>query len=432
MHITVLNTQQVLARARKACDDIKQITDSGSVYTQTGYHRDPVQTLVMRRGSNSDGLISPLFESAAIEAEKRAAGAGELLLKIIGQSLNNDLKRSQIGIDNDEEWKDIKDHIRRRSIPARKSDLKSILGSETSYSSIVESIMSQACAGDKIIIKKTSSSKTTISRKTGYIFSDLNIDSRFYSKGFWSKKNCRLVLIDGVIENISEIHRLLEDLSSNRQPAVIVCIDALPDVCETIAKNYMSNRLDVILVKVPVDERHVNMLADMGVVMNSHPATALQGETIASGCARQNKVASRVTLARGQIILEDQEHNILVSKHIRELKNRIDANRDLSVIFEPRLESLCGASIQVDVGIDDIKKDPNIVEKLDRFFRMMPKILTAGIINKRDMSMFSPDKVCLLFGETDVASAETFSKSIEIFLSIRQTIKNAGAAITSI
>ena len=432
MHSNFLNSQQVFARARHACEDVKKITESGNTYTSTGYHRDPVQTLVMRRGSNSDGLISPLFESAAIEAEKRSAGAGEIFLKLVSNYLSDDLRRSLIGTELDDEWNEISEHVKRSSIPARKPDFKSLVGKNTAFSSLIESIMLQARAGDKIVVKKSAISKSTITRKTGYIFSDLNVDGRFYSKGFWSKKNCRLVLIDGVIENISEIHRLLEELSKNKQPAVIACIDALPDVCETIAKNFETNRLDVILVKIPVDEKHVNTLVDMGVIMNEHPTSATQGETISSGCARQNKVVSRMTLARGQIIIEDEENNLIVADHVSDLKERMDDNRDLAIILEPRIQSLCGTAIQVDVGVDDVKMDPNLVEKLDRFFRMMPKIMKMGIINKSDMSMFSPDKVCLLFGETDVASAETVSKSIEIFLSVRQTIKNAGAAIESV
>jgi hypothetical protein len=135
---------------------------------------------------------------------------------------------------------------------------------------------------------------------------------------------------------------------------------------------------------------------------------------------------------RDQIVIEDDKSHREINKHIEELRKRIDDNRELQIILEPRILSMCGASIQINVGIDDLKRDPNIVEKLDRFFRMIPKILNFGIINKKDLSRFSSDKVCLLFGEQDAASSATISKSIEIFLSIKKSIGSSGAAIESV
>jgi len=170
----------------------------------------------------------------------------------------------------------------------------------------------------------------------------------------------------------------------------------------------------------------------LGVIMNTHPTSATQGETISLGCARQNKTVSRLTLTRGQIVIEDEENIGLIKDHLIDLKKRLDANPDHAIILEPRIQRLSGAAIQIDVGIDDLKADPGVVEKLDRFFRSIPRLMKSGIINKSDMSMFSADKLCLLFGETDVASTETVIRSIEIFLSIQQTIKNSGAAIESL
>jgi len=432
MHSSFLNTQQVFARARHACDDLKKITDSGNVYTTAGLHRDPVQTLVMRRGSNSDGIISPLFESAAIEAEKRSSGAGEIFLKIVSNFLAGDLRRHTIDADFDQEWQLIKDYASKASLPVRKSDINQIIRGNETFKNLINQVINLICAGDKVIVKKSSVQKSVISRKLGYSFNELNIDPRFYAKGFWTKKNGRIILIDGVIESVSEIHKLLDDLSKSRQPAMIFCIDALPDVCETLAKNFESGNLDVILVKIPVTEIHVNTLVDLGVIMNTHPTSATQGETISLGCSRQNKTVSRLTLAKGQVIIEDEENNDLVKNHLNDLKKRLDDKPDHAIILEPRIQRLRGAAIQIDVGIDDLKNDPSVVEKLDRFFRSMPRLMKSGIINKKDMSMFSADKLCLLFGETDVASTETVIRSIEIFLSIRQTIKNSGAAIESL
>jgi hypothetical protein len=432
MHSRLLDDRKVISRARAACADIDKIVNSGNVYTGLGYHRDPVQTLVLRNGSKNDGIIMPLFEAAAIEAEKRSAGAGEILLKIVSTHLMNDMKNMEIGAISDDEWQDILLKIKSSSIPTRKSNLLDILPIDTRFSNIVKNVFQNLYAGDRVLVKKSAISSTQITRKNGYIFDGLNINRRFNSKGMWTKKNCRLILIDGVIEQISEIHRFLEELSKSKQPAVIACLDALPDVCETLAKNYEMGNLDVVLVKIPVDEYHINTLVDLGEIIQNHPISAKLGETVAQGCLRHTSVVDRISIFGQKMIIEDKKHTQSVSKHVLGLRQRIDQNRDLSTILEPRIQSLCGSAIQVDIGIEDLKADPNIIEKLDRFFRSLPRIMNFGLIDKKDLDSFSKDKVCLLFGETDVAPAETITRSIEIFLSIRKTIRSTGAAIESI
>lgn len=430
MYSNLLDDKQVISKVRSACANIDKIVNAGSVYTNIGYHHDPVQTLVLSR--HRDGITMPMIEVAAIEAEKRSAGAGEIFLRLVSKFLINDMKNIQLGAEIDNEWIEILQQIKTHSIPVRKKNLFDLLPHTNRFSNIVQDSFGILQAGDRVLVKKSATTDTIVSRKSGFIFDGLNIDPRFRSKGLWTKKNCRIILIDGVIEKISEIHRLLEDLSSTKQPAVIVCIDALPDVCETLAKNYEMGNLDVILVKVPVDEYHINMLVDMGEVIQNHPIAASLGETISQGCQRHTSRVDRITVVGQKIVIEDDKNSGAVSSHTRNLKHRIDQNRDLSVILEPRIQSLCGAAVRIDVGINDLKADPGIIEKLDRFFRSLPKVMNFGLINKNDLIEFSNDKVCLLFGETDVAPAETLVRSIEIFLSIRNTIRNTGAAIESI
>jgi hypothetical protein len=430
MHSDLLDEIEVKRLTRRVCSDISKITGSGTTLTSSSNHRDPVQTLLMRK--HSEGIITPIIEAAAIDAEKRAAGAGELLLKIVSNFMTKDMQDLLVGSRVDDEWNLILEDIKKCSIPSRKSDIKKFLDQDTTYGKITIDVLETIKAGDKVLVKKSPVAKSSITRKTGYNFDDLGIESRFYSKGLWSKNNVRIYLIDGVIENVSEIHQILDSHSKSKQPAILFCIDALPDVCETVAKNFLMGNLDMILVKVPVNERHVNTLADIGAITQMHPVSCARGDLISHGLSKQDIVVRKVTITRGQVTIEDDKNISHVHDHLRDLRDKIEDNRDLAIILEPRIESLAGSSIHVDVGLDDLKKDPHIVENLDRFFRNLPKIIKMGFINKKDLSRFSEEKLCLLFGKTDATPTETIFRSIEIYLSIRQTIQAAGAAIKSI
>jgi hypothetical protein len=170
MHSRLLDDRKLISKARSACVEIDRIVNSGNVYTGLGYHRDPVQTLVLSNASKKDGIIMPLFESAAIEAEKRSAGGGEILLKILSSHLMNDMKNMEIGSLIDEEWKEILAKIKTHSIPARKSNLLNMLPSDSKFTEIVRSVFQILRAGDRVLVKKSALSNTQITRKNGFIF----------------------------------------------------------------------------------------------------------------------------------------------------------------------------------------------------------------------------------------------------------------------
>ena len=433
MYTRFLNEREISSKARKACDDIQKICDAGDAFTQSGSHRDPVQTLVIRRGSNRDGLITPMIESAAIQAEKYAAGAGELFLRILSSAVIDDIAKKSIGAEPDDEWDKILSKISEISIPSRKRDiLRTFDAGSEPYRRIIEKTFATIMSDDKILVKKSPLSATKITRSLGYGFSDLEIDQRFLQKGVWNRKNVRSIIIDGIIENVSEIHRFLEDSSKNRIPCVIFCLDCLPDVMETLTKNYIAGNLDVILVKVPVTEFHVNTLVDLGIIFGIEPIAAARGDTISTGIDRQKSEADRVIISRNQISIERESARKDVHAHTTGLRKRIDENLNLAHILEPRIRSLSSSSTKIEVGIDDQKNDPNIVERLDRTFRSLPKIFKSGFIEKNDFQEFSSAKMCLLFGRNNVVPAEMAYQAIKVFLSTRTSIRSVAAGIETV
>jgi hypothetical protein len=433
MYTRYLDENEITRRARKSCEDIDKICTSGDAFTLNGSHKDPVQTLLMRRGSNRDSLITPIVESASIDAEKKAAGAGETFLRLFSDGFMKDIRRLSAGIEADPEWEEILGQIKKCAIPARKRDLSRLFSSSSEpYKRIMTEVFESINIDDKILVKKSAQSKTAISRETGYSFEELGVDPRFLSRGTWIRKDVKCFLIDGYIENVSEIHHILEDLSRSRTPAIIFCIDALPDITETLVKNFLTGSLDVVLVKIPVTEMHVNTIVDIGIILGIEPVTAATGETISVGLRRQISISDKVTVSRGKISIDRPATRKEVNTHIRDLRKRIEDNINLAVIIEPRIRSLSSSTLKIDVGMDDLKSDSNIVERLDRTFRSLPTLIKFGFIEKNDFQQFSSDKMCLLFGKDHVAPAEMAYQALKIFLSTRSAIQSIAAGIESV
>ena len=61
-----------------------------------------------------------------------------------------------------------------------------------------------------------------------------------------SLKDAWPVVIDGYVERVSEIHRLLETASENNQKVLIIARKFSPDVVSTLNQNYKSKKLNVV------------------------------------------------------------------------------------------------------------------------------------------------------------------------------------------
>jgi hypothetical protein len=433
MYSSLVDEKDLISLTRIACDDIEKISKCENTISPSGYHSDPVQTLVMRRGANKDYIITPIIEASAIQAEIKAAGAGETFLRIFPAGIKDDISKRSIGLRSDDEWNQILKNIEISSIPCRKSDIEVIFKSGGDvYRRITRESFDLLRCEDSISVKKSPSQKTEIKRESGYIFEGLSVDHRFLSRGTWDRKNVKVALLDGVIENVSEIHRFIEEAANKKTPCVIFSIDALPDVSETLIKNFELRNLDVILVKIPVTHDHINTLVDLGIVFEEQPVAASTGDSISIGISRQKCFADRITITRGKVLIEKEDSKRSVESHVRDLRKRIEENIETSIILEPRVSRLSNSTVRIFVGIDDQKRDPNIVEKLDRTFRSLPKILRSGFIEKNDFQEFSSEKIDLLFGVNHEISAEMAAQSIKIFLSAREAIKSAAAGIRKI
>lgn len=433
MYTDLIKEKELSSIVRKACEDIENISKDQIVISSSGVHRDPVQTLVMRRGSNSDFLISPIIEAAAIQAEIKAAGSGESFLRIVSSGIREDYSRRAAGVDQDDEWNSILENIEKLSIPCRKKDIPRIFGNggET-YKKIIEESFDLIQCDDSVSVKKSPSQKTEITRESGYTFDELSVDPRFFYRGSWERKDVRVALIDGIIEKVSEIHHFLEEASKSKSPCVIFCIDALPDVVETLVKNFSMRNLDVIMVGVPVTHDHVNTLVDLGKIFGIRPIGASAGDSISMGLMSQNSKADKIHIARGKISIECESNKESTRSHLRDLRKRIEEDINLAQILEPRIQRLNSSTIRIKIGVEDQRKDPNIVEKLDRTFRSMSRILRFGFIEKIDFQAFSTEKIDLLFGVNHAISAEMAAQSIKVFLSTRESIRSAAIGIRKV
>ena len=81
------------------------------------------------------------------------------------------------------------------------------------------------------------------------------------------------------------------------------------------------------------------------------------------------------------MIYSDSDKN-KIKNHIKYLRekseNLLETETPLRAIFDQRIRSLISEKIQIEIGLDLIRKDPSAISKIDKFFRLMGAIVSFG------------------------------------------------------
>lgn len=205
---------------------------------------------------------------------------------------------------------------------------------------------------------------------------DYNFNCKYllYEKNLISCKGAKILCIDGFIENVGEIHHVLEYLSETRQACVILSRGMSNDVLNTLSVNNERKTLAVYPYAVPFDVDNVNTLVDIAVVSNNDVVSSLKGNLISTVKMNEVNAVENCILDKDTLKIRNKISKIRVSQHVDVLKKMILERQELSDILSKRIKSL--SSSCVDIHIPD---DINYVSKsqqLDEGIRLISAVVS--------------------------------------------------------
>lgn len=209
-------------------------------------------------------------------------------------------------------------------------------GSKMIPAMLKESLKLAGFAG-RIIVEKSSSPVPSVELIRGYGFDLLQmlpID--------FNLTHARIVCIDGHVEQVSEIHHLLEAASSSKEPLVIFLRGASDDVKHTLKVNYDRGSLRVIPIGVRFDLEGMNTLVDLATVAGSDVVSSLKGDLINNIDFNTLPVIDQVTMFRGRVVLGVSRTAKVVRGHVANLRRRRSEEKldDVAALLDKRIKSL--------------------------------------------------------------------------------------------
>ena len=348
---------------------------------------------IIRRVTPMSGIgnsVGRILLDAASRAEILGAGAGDPTLRLaldltrtllrqvesgespqkLLQMIQNDSGSYQELIQVENRWPDLSTLL---------SLLEDISASRRELE-IVRSAIDLAGLDGRIFVEPTRSSRSSVELSLDHVFSLSPVPEVVGPDEVWRGEGVRCLLVDGIVESVSEIHNLLEAASRDREPCILFCRGFTEEVIATLILNRRRGTLNVIPVPVPFDAESANLLKDVAVVLETDVVSALKGQLISTILWDDLPIAPEVNCQSGTLNIRGAAQNRSVGAHLAHLLKRradlpADARRD---ILDSRIRSLSSSAVAVRLGGGWSKLS---AQRIDMMLRTVRSIISYGIVD---------------------------------------------------
>jgi chaperonin GroEL (HSP60 family) len=342
--------------------------------------------------SSAELSIRNIFLSSIIESENRCKLSGFVAAVFACHAIKHMFKHNTT---DDKSFQHDMSVLSQKSHVVTSSEALKIiemLSGDKLSNRIIRETLLMAGASGKVLVGLTPENETIISSFVGYKF-PVSPHPSFISAGFteqWNRQNVLCLSIDGIIEKMSEIEKIIYALSEDKTPCILFARGFNDEVVSTLAVNFLRNTLDVIPVVVPFDETGINMLNDIATVMGGDVISSLKGELISQKTRADLSVINEAKIENGSTILCHDKFKENILKHIVRLKKTagIGFNTDEESVgikkkelVEKRISSLTGEGVQIKIGMSLGQKRGIILDRIQSGLDLFKGMCRFGVID---------------------------------------------------
>ena len=269
------------------------------------------------------------------------------------------------------------------SIEHIKKSILAAVGYEQVLADVVWEAVNLAGLEGKVYVENGKQDSYLIEQKLGYTFK-VN-PYRFFLKNNdkWEANNCKVILIDGVIEDASELENILIKSCETKIPLMILAQGFSEEIVATLKANEERGNFDCIAIRVMPDLESINVISDIAKCCNSMPITSLKGDRLCFVNYDEIPVVDKIRCNRAEVVIENKKSGPAVAGQLRYLveKRQNEPVEDIVNLLDKRLRSLVANSVVIHLpnlpanNLDDVRV------KLDNGLRAVKSVLNHGVIN---------------------------------------------------
>jgi chaperonin GroEL (HSP60 family) len=217
----------------------------------------------------------------------------------------------------------------------------------------------------------------------GYRFA-INPPRSFYDgTGKWEKAYPKVLVIDGVIERVSEIHGILEKAATTKQPIVIITRGYGDEVLSTLKMNHDRRTLNIIPIIVPFDLDGINMINDISIVCGADIVTSLKGSVISAVRFDDLKTVESITCHGKTMTVINKKTEVAIRNHVQFLSDKQQKQHieDVSDLLLKRIRALASMCVRLRVASKTEPQKLKDLEAVDVGLRIVKSVMGHGVVD---------------------------------------------------
>lgn len=446
--------QQANEKMKNTLGRIKvALSSQGYPLNKETYH---FLTKVLEPSNRVERTLYMLLFQAAYQSEMLSAGSAYLAVRFANEFISQLMKVPNLSQRNEVDLmkvferaalrlnKAIAEHSKHISEEALKEDIRRISDDKELCEAILQAIAVCGLEG-KIHIEDSISNSYVVEQKSGYFFSAVKPFKFFIPQsGVWEVSNPKVMLVDGVLEQVSEIDKILNGAMETKIPVLLLAHGFSEEVISTIKVNVDHGKFNIMPVRLTTELDSLNVLNDIAVVCGAEVISTLKGDLVYLKSFDSLPTVEKVKLTPRELNVENAKTRRGVSNQIRMLlEKRRDQQSvsDLSDLTDKRIQGLIAASVALRLPNMAPSKRESTKVRIDVALRHAKTLLTHGVVDYSDMLSFGYTKEETFAKELDDELEAAFYRTLLSFeeefgtlpaLSLWASIYLAGKAVISL
>jgi len=446
MSYKIQNREDIESAIVKINNIISSLIDEDCINSYTGkLSSNSIQNLIYFRHGNDcsrdiNAFIDIILRSCAI-AESRSPGAGSISA-IVFSFLMKDFKK---GYSNKQRLKNIAqkrdfilDYGKSTSLALRRPsfrDIKSIFKKYELNNDIEKEIIKNIKKSDiftNFEVDRSFRENSSVTNNGGHYLKIESSQLQTLGLKEWKRKEVNTIMIDGVVESVSQINHFLQKAADSKESFLIICKEASDEVLQTINLNFARGTVDLVILCTGYSVDYHHLFKDISYIFDCDYINIKMGDTISTHINKLTFNIESVEIYPSYLkIFSHGNNKNRISRYINDIhsiKNKIgndnieDYNKIISSIGK-RVRFLSSSTVSVSIGKKDISQDGQIISKLNRFFRSFPDMGHTGIIDMKKCRDSLSREICKKTERTVFTQREIFQSLVTSFRIYESIIK---------
>jgi len=339
----------------------------------------------LKFNSKSLDFLQEIMMESLIKCESSCPGSGKIYLQLFTDMLIES-KLSSINFDNI--FNKVVDLINESTKFINSDNMKKYLVSTINDHKMVNMIFKSlnftGIAG-KIHVDFTPYNRDTIELIEGFSFNIKSLNE-FSNLSEIKRSSPKVLIIDGIVEKVSEIDNILRKANENKDTILLCAIGFSEEVILTLRLNFLNKKLDVIPIAVGVDQNTINMLKDIAIICDTRYVSAMTGDIISTVKYEELNTIEDVIISGNSLRIKNSTNKNNISNHISQLINKKTSINNFlsSKLYDERIKSLASKYVNIKIGAMNDQEKLIKLEKIHTCLKLIPILSRYGIIKSND------------------------------------------------